>query len=807
MITTQRGGVFRNLRGRVLLPALVHAGTAALAALAATCIAPPPVLAQPAQPARPPAGAAEPVTPPKLDPMPEVAYPEGAQGDAEVFLVLVVDRDGSVRSVDVERGEEPFASTAKRAASAFKFIPGTRKGEPVLARIRFSIGFKAPVPVEEPPPDDPAAATPPAGTPSAGAPGAGTAPGAAGKPAASTRPTTGAAGQKPGASGGSISAVEDAALEVMVRAEKPPPSARSLSRAEVRQLPGAFGDPFRAIEALPGVTPIVSGLPYFYVRGAPPGNIGYYLDGVRVPYLFHAAAGPSVIHPGLVERVDLYSGGYPSRFGRFSGAIVAAETTAPSPDFHGEGNFRLVDVGALVEAPFAEGRGTALVSARYSYTALVISLISPELALDYRDYQARLSYALTPRDRLTLFAFGSYDLLAQTTNDIETVLFGSEFYRVDARYDRSLANDGRLRLAATWGYDQTRVADQRNARDILGGTRVELTQPVNENLTVRAGLDILFDGYEADQAAYGDREDPDVAAYNRLFPSRTDAVATAWADMVWQLDPRLQITPGVRTDIFHSGGAYEVGVDPRLQVRADVTRWLRFLHALGLSHQPPSFIVPVPGLAIGNLRDGLQRSLQASAGVEVDLPARITASLTLFNSIFLNMSDTAGIQPPGNDQNQVPRSLGQSRGLELYVRRNLTQHLGGFLSYTLSRSTRTLGNYTFPFAFDRTHVLNAALSYDLGRGWRAGGRFAFYTGVPNLDPPGSLPDALRLLNPSREPSFYRIDARVEKKWTFGEKTWLSFVIECLNATANKESVNGEEIGPVTIPSIGLEGGF
>jgi hypothetical protein len=65
----------------------------------------------------------------------------------------------------------------------------------------------------------------------------------------------------------------------------------------VRELPGAFGDPFRAIEVLPGVTPIATGLPYFYVRGAPPGNVGYFLDGVRVPYLYHIGLGPSVIHP------------------------------------------------------------------------------------------------------------------------------------------------------------------------------------------------------------------------------------------------------------------------------------------------------------------------------------------------------------------------------------------------------------------------------------------------------------------------------------------------------------------------------
>lgn len=745
------------------------------AALLLAWAASPPAEAQPA---------ADPTesVPPRLDPAPRVDYPAGGEGDAEVVLVLVIGPDGAVRSVDVERGEEPFASAAKQAAAGWRFVPGRRNGKPVAARIRFALTFRAPPPVEETPEEAPAPEN------AAGAP--------------SPPPQQQQPGPKPQPKPRAPEPVE-----VVVQGERPPPAVRTMTRAEVRQLPGAFGDPFRAIEALPGVTPIVSGLPYFYIRGAPPGNVGYYLDGVRVPYLFHAAAGPSVIHPGLVDRVDLYSGGYPARFGRFSGAIVAAETTPPSPDFHGEGNLRLVDIGALVERPFAEGRGTALAAARYSYTAAVLSLISPEVRLDYRDYQARVTYALTPRDRLTLFAFGSYDLLATEKNEIETILFGSEFYRVDGRYDVSLPDDGRLRWATTWGFDQTRVSDQRNARDILWGTRVELTQPVGERLTVRGGMDLLFDGYEADQATYGDPEDPDVAAYNELFPSRTDSVGTVWADVVWRLDPRVEITPGVRVDLFHSNGASAVGVDPRLGVHVDVSKRVRLLHAFGISHQPPSFVVPVPGLAVASLRGGLQRSLQTAAGVEVELPAKITATLTLFNNVFLDMSDTAGVQPPGDDENQIPRTLGMSRGLEIYVRRSLTQRLGGFLSYTLSRSTRTLGGYTFPFAFDRAHVLNAALAYDLGRGWRAGGRFTFYTGVPDLEAPSGLPEAVRLLNPARKPGFYRIDARVEKKWTLGETTWLSFVVEALNATFNKETVGDEEIGPVTIPSIGVEGGF
>ena len=95
--------------------------------------------------------------------------------------------------------------------------------------------------------------------------------------------------------------------------QRPTPAAARITRAESRQLPGALGDPFRAIEALPGVTPVASGLPYFFVRGAPPGNVGYFFDGIRLPLLFHVFFGPSVLHPSMIQKVDLYRGGYPAR--------------------------------------------------------------------------------------------------------------------------------------------------------------------------------------------------------------------------------------------------------------------------------------------------------------------------------------------------------------------------------------------------------------------------------------------------------------------------------------------------------------
>jgi TonB family protein len=731
-----------------------------------------------AQPAAPPA-----IVAPRVETVTQVPYPEGATGNATVVLVLVIDRDGSVRSAEVERGDEPFASAARKATASWRFTPATREGVAIAAKIRYEVSFveqRTPVP-EEPPPG------PGPGPPPGAAKGT-TVPPAGGAPVGEPEP-------------------QDEAIEVTVQGLKHPPSVTSLRRAEVRQLPGAFGDPFRAIEILPGVTPIVSGLPFFYVRGAPPGNVGYFLDGVRVPYLFHAAAGPSVVHPAIVDRVDLYSGGYPARYGRYAGAVVAAESTEPRTDWHGEGNIRIVDAGALVEGGFAGGRGTALAGGRYSYTAGLFSLISPEITLDYRDYQARVTYDVTDRDRITVFAFGAYDYLSETSNDIETVLFGSEFYRVDGRYDVRLSGGGTLRTALTWGFDQTKIADGRNTRDTLLGTRLELNKPIGETVTLRGGVDYQHDEYAADPRPYADPDDPETRDFNALFPPRSDAAAGAWFDVVWKLDPRLEVTPGVRLDVYHSGGASALSVDPRLALVVHVRKDIRILHALGMAHQPPAFIVPVPGLAVANLQGGLQTSLQAASGVEVDLPWSTTASVTLFDSVFLNMTDSIGVRPPGDDATQIPRSLGGAKGIEVYVRRPLTKQLGGFVSYTLSRTTRSIEGFTFPAAFDRTHVFHTAVAYDLGRNWRAGTRFSLYSGPPVLRPPAGLPEFFRPSDPPRDPVFYRLDFRVEKKWRVTDTAWISFVMEMLNATLNTETIQGNEVGPVTIPSIGVEGGF
>ncbi len=259
------------------------------------------------------------VTPPRAEGSTEVPYPDGASGDAAVLLELVVEADGAVSSAVVVEGDEPFAGRARAAALQWRFTPAARDGAPVSARIRARVAF-----TEERPPDAADAAAP---APAASVPALPPSPASAAVAAAAPDPLLAPP------------------LDVTIRGRRREAGQTTLSDADVRAMPGAFGDPFRAIEALPSVIPLVSGLPYFSIRGAPANNNGYYVDGIRVPLLFHVGVGQGRHPPGPHRSRGLLSGRGAGQLRRRRGrghrrtdqgsSAGAARTGEPAPHRHG----------------------------------------------------------------------------------------------------------------------------------------------------------------------------------------------------------------------------------------------------------------------------------------------------------------------------------------------------------------------------------------------------------------------------------------------------------------------------------------
>ncbi len=616
-------------------------------------------------------------------------------------------------------------------------------------------------------------------------------------------------------------------LEVTVGGDKAPPGAVSLGRKQIQEMPGVLGDPYRAVEVEPGVTPVASGVPYYFIRGAPPGNIGYFFDGIQVPLLFHVGAGPGVIPPGLVHGVDLHLGPYPASFGRLAGAVVDAEAVAPRDDWRAEGVMRTVDMGGLVEAPLPDDMGSVLVGGHYAVGAEILSALVPSVDISYWDYQGRASVKTSATGRASVLAFGAYDYLASVEDDQRDVLLDSDFHRVDLRYDDVLPEGGKYRVATMFGLDRSRGAGIEDVHDWKVGARVQLERPFGSRVLVRGGIDAMIDVYDVtpggaqacttfvcESGPLGGATEQELAeAFRVLFPDRVDLAMSGWVDTLIMLNKRSSITPGLRIDYYHSLGESEIAIDPRLVGRFGITDHFRLVPAVGLASQPAGF-PPLPGLVIGGLPGGLQRAYQASFGGEGEVgPVDIRGGV--FGATTFNLTDAIGGERGGGfgADRFLNRSTGLAYGAEASARGAITRQIFFVASYTLSRTTRSRLTVTVPSAYDRTHVAQLALLFDLGKNWKAGVRNLFYTGFPAEEVNPYRP---RSTDPERVKPFYRLDARLSKRWIFGDRAYVGLIFDMQNVTLAKEvfdvacdpaGCTPREIGPIAIPTLAFEAGY
>jgi hypothetical protein len=713
----------------------------------------------------------------------------------EVVLELVIDANGHVTSARGIEGTEPFRSEAESAALQFLFTPARRRGVAVPSKVRFLVKF------------EPSASTQAEPVP--------------GRP----KPKSAARTLRP-----APARMAKGELEVTVTGARTAQISTRITRVEAREIPGTFGDPLRAVETNPGVTPLYTGVPFFFVRGAPPGNVGYYVDGIRVPLLYHALLGPSVIHPGLIDHVDIFRGAAPARYGGTAGATIAAESREPLQQAGGEANLRVFDVGGIAEKPLDNGRLHVLAGGRYSYTALIASLLSGA-KLQYWDYQTRVGYDLGRKNRITVTAFGAFDRFesgnssslsspqsGSSTNNASNNgndLYGGglQFHRIDIREDYT-GTRTRARLAATFGYDRTETL-QGYLRDPMIATRSVVEHRLSPELLIALGHDTSV-------ADYSLRVPTTVAGFDvlrALFPTRRDMSAGAHLEATWSPTPFVTLAPGMRADTFRSGTQSASSADARFSAVIAGSRHFRAIETVGTSHQPPGFVPQIPGAQLGGLASGLQRSLQVSSGFAFDVANEFTAVVTGFEAQYTNLIDPISEDRTFDLTTLDPQSIlsnptrGTATGLEIEVHRPLTHRLGGYLAYTLSRNTRIIDGHSTLSGYDRPHVFQAALGYDFGRHWRAGTRLVAYSGFPARQQLQADSDIYLYDGAKRAPAFYRIDVRLEKRWPFSAKGYWAVVFEMLNATLSKEVIyytcstlqcTMKASGPVSIPSIGLE---
>jgi len=603
-------------------------------------------------------------------------------------------------------------------------------------------------------------------------------------------------------------------FETIVRSKPVQPQVR-VEEEELTQTPGTLGDPFRVIESLPGVATVAWPAPVYAVRGSNPGNTGFFLDGVRVPALFHFALGPSVIHPYLFDSLEFFPGGYPARYGRYVAGIVAADTRAPATDrAHASVDVRLFDAGALVSAPLP-GQGSVVVAGRYSYTAGLVSLLNQDVKIEYWDYQLRADRRVGPF-QLTLLAFGSNDVLAPKRTDfipdvqVREVDLG--FHRVSLRAAAPVLG-GRFQASLAVGTDHSRGP----IADVYAITVDALTAaPRLALLRSFAAADVAvgFDGELTRYQPVTTLVRPD-SGWD-LAQQRDVYLLAGYASATVRAGSRLVLTPELRFDSYDVGGTYARDLGPRLGARLKLRDDVTLKAGGGRFTQTPSLPLQIPGVeSFGLGLFGLQSSWQASLGVETSRLAAFDLSLTGYvqRYVLTDLRDPTPTSPDPLADDFLIRRDAVSYGIELLARRELSHRLHGWVSYTLSNNLRALGGGAIgPSDWDQRHILNLVVGYRRGRN-TFGGRVHYNTGRPFIvaAPNGDVIQRL--------PPFYQLDLRFDRRMIY-DRFILNFYVELVNATLTRQVYAFSEQTPgvtagqlqensfrLVLPSVGVRGEF
>ncbi len=722
-----------------------------------------------------------------LDPPP--GSPPTTGSDLSVRVLIGPDGSASIDDPDLD---PDWRATVERALSLSRFEPATIEGRPVIARVKVIF------PVE----------------------GAAADQASAGEPGADGQPAAGATLES--------SPQPDLAFGAIARVPKTRSDLRRLEVEELRELPGAFGDAFRALESLPGVAPYLSGLPYVYVRGAPPAGTLYIYDEIPLPLLFHLGLGPAVIHPAMIGPVEFYPGAGPARYGRRTGGLFTSayrERDESRGDAFGEVELRAIDLMGMGNVRVGEGEITA--AGRYGYPGLLLSIFSPEISLDYWDYQLRLEHPVARRTRLQLVGFGSYDSLSLEQDSDGVTL---TFHRMELRLIRDIKR-WQYGAALLLGYDESEN-DASTIEDAQAGymvskrigPRVWLAWNDGEHGRFRAGADLVGmvgeiirevappstgrggprgsrpylsapTTRQRDQSVFEQFNNP---LYTSVAARSTMGI---FGEVGFRPHRRWDVDLGLRGDLWLTGTRGQVGVDPRLLVTHFLTEALDLHAAFGLAHQPAVFLLPLPGVADVALDDGLQEAIQSGLGAGLDLPFNARVELELFLHRYSNLMfpeltlekfnqcdpSSGGLLAGASEENicqgerGFPRATALAYGGELFLRRPLTETVSGWLSYTLAwAEAESSEGFEFTPVFDMRHVGNLALQYRFAPGWRAGARLHVRSGQMFA----VLTDDLRRLE-RRLPGFYRIDAQAAYKWRTG---WgaMQLTAEMFNLTLSRE---------------------
>ena len=638
--------------------------------------------------------------------------------------------------------------------------------------------------------------------------------------------------------------------ETIAEAPRREVTRRVLQVAEIQRIPGNNNDAIRVVQNLPGVARPQFGGGEVIVRGSAPEDTGFFLDGIRIPLIYHFGGLRAVIPTEFIEEINFYPGGFAVDYGRATGGIIDIRTTRDHAErWTGHVDVNLFDAGAFLRAPISDD---VMIEAgiRRSYIDGVLNAASEAIPLNfttaprYYDYQLRLSARLSESNTFRWLMLGSDDQLDFVLEDEEELepqerggifaqtAFHGGVISLETEVSDTVTHEMRLAIQyqlVRFDFGEEIRFDLRNG---VGQFRDQLRWQPSDSFTLRTGVDVeYFPGRIELNVPLPPQEGEEPIDFEEaeLIEAREEfRPVFPGVFLATEIEPveGLRILPGIRGDYYSIPNRWSF--NGRLGARYQVSELLLLKGSVSNHHQAPT--PDQTSESFGNPDLRLEHAIHYVLGSEFTLADHLSLGVDFFWKDLDQLVASSGevierngeVVPEVYDNGQD----GRVYGAEFLLRHSLHNRFFGWIAYTLSRSERLEPGEDDPrlFDFDQTHILTVLGSYNLRRNWSIGARFRLTSGNPTTPIIGSTYSSTEdtYVRAAGEPNserllpFHQLDIRIDKRW-IADRWQANLYLDLQNAYNRKNpeavnysydySENGIISGLPLIPALGFRAEF
>ena len=554
---------------------------------------------------------------------------------------------------------------------------------------------------------------------------------------------------------------------------------KDVSDYEIREVPGAATDLFFALQSLPGVASFGEAGPISIRGGDPQENLYLFDNGIiGSPFHMEYVAGGlfNIFDQSMLKEVNLYSGGFPAKYGdRISAVVDIHGREGSREEVKGEATLYMAGISGLLEGPMTE-KGSFRLLGRMTYYDWVIGLIDiPEefsVFPTYYDLQGRVEYDLSNNHKLTGNLLQGEDWMRVVLNEPD--LEGEFNWRSRKRFSsiglESLFSNklfSRHTLSVMDNRWRVKLGDEffQNIDQREFTFWEDLTWEIFPKHTLGIGFSLHpYREIWNVETLISEPSQPEDMDTLRIKTEVRSTKGALYIEDQFRLHPNLTLRLGGRLEYFEENRervfSPRVGINysltPRSTIRVAWGEYSQFPNSDKLDHET------------GNPSLDSKKSTHWILGLDYEWREDLFSRVEVYtkNLVDLPLSDTL--------LNYTNEGHGFSRGIEIFLQKRLRGNTFGWVSYAYSASKRKEGDdkELLDFDYDLRHMFNLVATHKLERAWQVGLKWRYASGRP------FTPLAYRIRDPvdgdwqpvwgerksSRYPSYHRLDLRLEREF-------------------------------------------